>query len=193
MKQDILLIGGGGHCKAVIDVIEQTGLYTIAGIIDHKELIGHKVLGYEVIGCDDDLETLHHRYKTALITVGQIRTPDVRIRLFEHVKRIGYLLPAIISPRAYVSQHAAVGEGSVVMHDALINAQARIGNNCIINTKALVEHESTVADHCHISTACILNGGTYVGKGSFVGSNAVSKEGSRIAERSFIKAGSIIK
>lgn len=193
MKQNILLIGGGGHCKAVIDVIEQTRLYTIAGIIDHKELIGQKVLGYEIIGCDDDLDALHRHYKYALITVGQIRTPDLRIRLFEHLKRIGYILPAIISARAYVSQHASVGEGTVVMHDALINTQARIGNNCIINTKALVEHDSTVGDYCHISTACVLNGGTNIGDGSFIGSNAVSKEGAIVAERSFIKAGSVIK
>jgi sugar O-acyltransferase (sialic acid O-acetyltransferase NeuD family) len=193
MKSQILLIGGGGHCKSVIDVIEQEDRFIIAGIIDRKELIGQKVFGYEIIGSDDDLDMLYQRYKYAVVTVGQIQSPDVRIKLFDHLKRIGFILPAVISPRAYVSQYASIGEGTLILHDALINTEVKIGNNCIINTKALIEHESIVGDHCHISTACVLNGGTTIGYGSFVGSNAVSKEGASVAERSFIKAGSIIK
>lgn len=193
MKPSILLIGGGGHCKAVIDVIETEGSFQIAGIVDQKELLGQKVLGYEVIGCDDDLEMLFGRFKYAIVTVGQIRSPDIRIRLFNQLKTIGYKIPSIISPRAYVSKHATINEGTIIMHDVLINANAAIGDNCIINTKALIEHDTIIGDHCHISTGTILNGNTKIGDCSFIGSNAVSKEGSCVEERTFIKAGSIIK
>lgn len=193
MNPKILLIGGGGHCKSVIDVIEMEGSYTIAGIIDQKELLGQKVLGYEIIGCDDDLEALFDRFKYAIVTVGQIKSPDVRIKLFNRLKTIGYELPVIISPRAYVSKHATVDTGTVVMHDALINANAAVGKNCIINTKALIEHDSVIGDDCHISTGAVINGGTVVSQGTFFGSNAVSKEYASIAEKSFIKAGSIVK
>lgn len=193
MNPKILLIGGGGHCKSVIDVIEREGSYTIAGIIDQKELLGQKVLGYEIIGCDDDLEALFDRFKYAIVTVGQIKSPDVRIKLFNRLKTIGYELPVIISPRAYISKHATVDTGTVVMHDALINANAAVGKNCIINTKALIEHDSVIGDDCHISTGAVINGGTVVSQGTFFGSNAVSKEYALIAEKSFIKAGSIVK
>lgn len=193
MKPKILLIGGGGHCKSVIDVIEMEGSYTIGGIIDQKELLGQKVLGYEIIGCDDDLEALFDRFKYAIVTVGQIKSPDVRIKLFNRLKTIGYELPVIISPRAYISKHATVDMGTVVMHDALINANAAVGKNCIINTKALIEHDSVIGDDCHISTGAVINGGTVVSQGTFFGSNAVSKEYASIAEKSFIKAGSIVK
>lgn len=193
MKPQILLIGGGGHCKSVIDVIEAEGSFQIAGIIDQKELLGQKVLGYEVIGCDDDLETLFDHFKYAIVTVGQIKSPDVRTKLFNRLKTIGYELPAIISPRAYVSKYATVGNGTTVMHDALVNVNAVVGKNCIINTKALIEHDSVIGDHCHISTGAILNGGTVVSKGTFFGSNSVSKEYAIIAEKSFIKAGSVVK
>lgn len=192
MKPEILLVGGGGHCKALIDIIESGDQYIIAGIIDRPEFIGQNLLGYDVIGCDDDLPSLVSRHPYAIVSVGQVRTPDLRKKLFALLDRVGYVIPSIISPRAYVSPHASIARGTVVMHDALINAHARVGANCIINTKALIEHDCHIGDHCHISTGAILNGATVVGEGTFIGSNAVSKEGSHITEASFIKAGSIV-
>lgn len=190
-KQNIILIGGGGHCHSVIDVIEQENRYNIIGIVDKKELIDTKVLGYEVIGCDEDLKTIYKSCKNAVITVGQIKSSAVRIKLFNKAKKIGFTLPTIISPLAYVSKHASIDEGTVVMHQALINANAKIGKNCIINTKALIEHDARVKDNCHISTASVLNGGVVVEENTFFGSNATSKQSIEI--NGFIKAGSLVK
>lgn len=191
MREEVLLIGGGGHCRSVIDVIEQEDRFIIAGIVDKKELIGNKVLGYEVIGCDDDLEVLYKKYKNIVITVGQIRSNSLRVKLFHLVKSIGYKLPTIISPLAYVSKHSCVDEGSVVMHQVLVNANAKIGKNCIINTKALIEHDAVVKDNCHISTGAIINGGTVIKENTFFGSNATSKE--YVEVENFVKAGSVAK
>jgi len=191
MKPEIILVGGGGHCKSVIDVIEQENRYKIAGIVDKKERIGERVLGYEVIGCDADLTSLFNHYKYALITLGQIQSSTLRKKLFRLLKDIGYTFPVIVSPLAYISQHAVIEEGTVVMHHACVNAAARVGKNCIINTKALIEHDSIVGDNCHISTAGVVNGGVKVSDESFYGSNATSKEGVEVG--GFIKAGSVVK
>jgi len=191
MKAKILLIGGGGHCHSVIDIIELEDKYDIAGIIDKKELIGSEVLGYKVLGCDDDLEELFKKYKCAVVTVGQIKSNSVRVKLFDKLQQIGYELPVIVSPLAYLSKHSSVKEGTVIMHHALINANSVIGKNCIVNSKALIEHDCIVENHCHISTAAVLNGGTFIREGTFFGSNALSKEG--IEVNGFIKAGSIVK
>lgn len=190
-KEKIVLIGGGGHCRSVIDVIELEGKYEIAGIIDKKELLGQDVLGYKVIGCDDDLEKLFKKYKYAIVTVGQIQSNTLRVKLFDKLKDIGYKLPVIISPLAYVSKHSTVGDGTVVMHQALINSNVTVGKNCIINSKALIEHDCLVEDSCHISTASVLNGGVIVKEGTFFGSNATSKEGVKLS--GFIKAGGLEK
>lgn len=191
MKEKIILIGGGGHCHSVVDVIEQEDKYEIIGIVDIKENIGKKVLDYEIIACDDDLETIFQSCKNAVITVGQIKSNQIRVRLFEKLKEIGFHLPIIISPLAYVSKYSTIDEGTVVMHHALVNSNAKVGKNCIINTKALIEHDVVVGDNCHISTAAILNGGVVVKENSFIGSNSVSKE--YITIDGFIKAGSVIK
>jgi len=191
--KEIILVGGGGHCKSVIDVIELEGKFKIAGIIDNNLDIGSKVLDYEIIGRDEDLFKLRKMYKYAFIAVGQIKTPDIRIKLFNLLKSLDFKLPFIISPLAYVSKHSKIEEGTIIMHHALVNANAKIGKNCIINSKALIEHDSIIEDFCHISTGAIVNGGVIVKRGTFIGSNSVTKEYIEIKENSFIKAGSLVK
>ncbi|BAK70336.1 NeuD/PglB/VioB family sugar acetyltransferase [Aliarcobacter butzleri] len=191
MKEKIVLIGGGGHCHSVIDVIEQENRYEIIGIVDTKENIGKKVLDYKIIACDDDLETIFLSCKNALITVGQIESNKIRVKIYNKLKEIGFNLPAIISPLAYVSKHSFIEEGTIIMHHALVNANTKIGKNCIINTKALIEHDCVIGDNCHISTASVLNGGVRVKENIFFGSNATSKQSIEID--GFIKAGSLAK
>lgn len=189
--QDILLIGGGGHCKAVIDVIELEGRFKIAGIIDQKKLLGSKVLGYEVIGNDDDLKSLSKHYKYAFITVGQIYSNELRVKIYQHLKTLNFTLPTIISPLAYLSKHAQLGEGTILMHHSIVNANSIIGINCIVNSKALVEHDCKVENHVHISTNATINGGCVVKEHTFVGSGATTKESVTLS--GFIKAGSVVK
>lgn len=191
MKEKIVLIGGGGHCKSVIDVVEQENKYEIIGVIDTKENIGKKVLDYQIIGCDDDLSEVFKICKNAVVSVGHIKSNALRVSLFEKAKKIGFNMPAIISPLAYVSRYSKIGEGSVVFHHALINSKVEVGKNCIINTKALIEHDSIVGDNCHISTASVINGGVIVKENTFFGSNSVSKEYIEIG--GFIKAGGLVK
>ena len=189
----ILLIGGGGHCKSVIDVIEAERKYDIAGIIDKDLEIGYRILEkYKVIGRDEDLEKLRKECKYAIITVGQIKTPRIRIKLYELLKNLNYELPVIISPLAYVSKYAEIGEGTIVMHNALVNAGAKVGKNCIINNKSLVEHDAVIGNHCHISTAAIINGEVIIGNEVFIGSNCVISNNITIVSNSVIGVGSVI-
>ena len=192
MKEKIILIGGGGHCKSCIDVIEQEGRFDIAGIVDMPEKVGEKVLGYPVIGTDADLSALLKSFPNVLITLGQIKTPSRRMSLFEELESLGAKFPVVQSPLAYVSPHADIAEGTIIMHQALVNAGARVGRNCIVNTKALIEHDAVIEDHCHIATATIINGGVRVGTGTFVGSNAVTREYISICDNAVIGCGAQI-
>jgi sugar O-acyltransferase (sialic acid O-acetyltransferase NeuD family) len=191
-KPSLILIGAGGHCKSCIDVIEQENKFIIAGIVDVNRSIG-EMLGYPLLGDDNDLAKLKSSCDYAFITVGQTKTPAIRVRLFDYAISLGFKLPVIISPMAYISKYAKIGNGTIVMHDALINAGAMVGDNCIINTKSLIEHDAVIEDDCHISTGAIINGGAIVKQGSFVGSNAVTKESVKTNEKDFIKAGSLFR
>ena len=188
-KPKIILIGAGGHAHACIDVIEQHDQYQIAGLVGMAEEMHTHHLDYKVIAADDDLPELAKTYQYAFITVGQIQSPDPRIRLYQQATELGFQLPVIIAPTAHVSRHATIGAGTIVMHGAIVNAGARVGNNCIINTRALLEHAATVEDHCHISTGAILNGDVHIGAGSFVGSGSVIKEGITFGKRCVVGMG----
>ena len=193
MKDKIILVGGGGHCKSCIDVIEQEGKYRIAGIVDVPEKLHQKILGYEIIGTDEDRPLIAKEYSNFLITIGQIRSAKRRILLFNRLRELGVCFPVIASPLSYVSKHATVGEGTIIMHYALVNAGAKVGANCIINTKALIEHDAVIGDHCHIATGGIVNGGTKIKSGAFFGSNAVTRGYVVVGEKSFINCGAKVE
>ena len=176
-KQDLILIGAGGHAIACIDAIEQQGTYSIAGLIGLAEETHTLCCGYRIIGTDTHFSEIHQLYSNAHIAIGQIKTAVLRKNLFEELVKIGFNMPVIVSPFAYVSKHVNIGAGSIVMHGAIINAGAQIGENCIVNSRALIEHDCRVANHCHIATGAIINGGVTINESSFIGSGSVVKEG----------------
>lgn len=188
----LLLVGGGGHCRSCIEVIETHDEYEIAGVVLPDTSNTEPVLGYPVLGIDDELDKLVSETPVVLVTVGQIRSPDVRIRLFDLLRKLKADLPAIIATTAYCSRHAHVGDGTIVMHGALVNAATYVGENCIINSQALVEHDVHIEPHCHVATGARVNGGVHIGMGSFVGSGAIIREGVEVGPRVVIGAGQIV-
>lgn len=188
-KEDLILIGGGGHCRSCIDVIEAEGRFTIRGIVDANENLPTPILHYELLGQEEDIERLSKTCRYFFITVGQIKEWRARLRLYQYLLSLHVTIPAIVSPLAHVSKYATIEEGTIVMHQAMVNSGARVGANCIINSKALIEHDAVIEDQCHISTAAIVNGGATVRRCSFVGSNAVIREGIEVGEACIVGAG----
>lgn len=191
--KDLYLIGGGGHCRSCIDVIEQEGKFKIRGIFDVKENVGKTVLGYPIVAVDTDIEKFISPGNYFLIAIGQIKFSEAREGFYQKLKKLNGNLATIVSPRAYVSKHSKLGEGTIVLHDVLINCNVEVGSNCIINTKALLEHDVLVGNNCHISTASVVNGGCKIGNNSFVGSNAVLLQGIDVPNKSVIPAGSFYR
>ena len=190
-KKKLLLIGSGGHATACIDVVELEKKYEIVGLIDTKKNTTLKK--YKVIGDMSDLIKLRKITKYIFISIGQIKTPKLRIGILKKIKDLGFTSVKIVSPLSYVSKHSSIGEGTIIMHGAYVGPNVKIGKNCIINTKSHIEHDSIIANNCHISTSVTVNGNVKIESGSFIGSNSVIKEGVIIKSSSFIKMGSVIK
>lgn len=190
--RSLILVGGGGHCKSCIDVIRMSGEYEIKGILDTADKVGSEVSGIKIIGTDESIFELAESGNNFLITIGQIRSATLRIKIFQKIKESGGKLPVIVSPRSYVSITASLSEGTIVMHDAVINAEAKIGRACIINTGALIEHEAEIGDYCHISTNSVVNGQVHVGSMVFIGSNSVIANNLLIPEETIVAAGASV-
>lgn len=189
-KEPIILIGGGGHCISAIDVIESNSQYEIKGILDMPDKVGQSILGYPIIGSDDQILELANETPTFLITVGQIRNANIRNKIVEKVLQANGRLPVVSSGLAYISKYAEVADGTIVMHGVIVNAGAKIGKACIINSKALIEHEAIIGHFTHISTGSILNGQVSVGSNCFIGSNTVIANNITICDNVIIAAGS---
>jgi sugar O-acyltransferase (sialic acid O-acetyltransferase NeuD family) len=188
----ILLIGAGGHARSCIDVLEREGRWRIVGLVGRPDELGRTVFGHRVIGTDGDLPALAATTRHALVAVGQLPSPALRTALWQRARQAGFLMPAIASPLAYVSPHALLGAGSIVMHQALLNAGVEVGENCIVNSRAHLDHDVVIGADCHIATAVVLNGDVRVGRGSFIGSHSVVMEGVEIPPGSVLPIGSVV-
>lgn len=191
MEKNLILVGGGGHCKSVIDVAESAG-YNILGILDMPEDVGKQVLNYKVIGTDEDIPQYVDKAEF-IITVGFIKNPAIRIRIYNRIKEAGGKLALIVASTAHVSKYATIGDGTVVMHQAFVNAGAQIGENCIINTFSNIEHDAQVGAQSHISTGTMVNGDCIIGERVFIGSQSVLANGIEIGDDIVVGAGSLVR
>jgi len=190
-RKNLILIGGGGHCKSVIDIAESSG-WNILGILDVAEHVGKKVLDYTIIGTDEQISEFVKK-ACFLVTVGQIKSTGLRIKLHEKILSAGGELATVIAADAHVSRYSEIGKGTVVMHKAVVNADAKIGIGCIINTMANIEHDATIGNYCHISTGAMVNGDCTVGDRTFIGSGAVLANGVSVASDCIVAGSSFVR
>ena len=192
MKKSLILIGCGGHAKSIIEIIESSNNWKILGLIGCNEELNKKLLGYDVIGTDEDLKYLRESVSFCFISIGQIKNSQKRYAISEKLKNLDFKFPNLLASSSIVSNHAKLQYGISVGHGAIINAGANIGENCIINSNALIEHDVKVGEFSHISTGALVNGNVKIGKNSFIGSGSIIREGLEIPENSIIGAGQTI-
>lgn len=191
-KESLVLLGGGGHCKSCIDVIESTDQWQIAGILEKTDALENAVLNYPILGDDSEIDNYIIKGHHFLVTVGQISSPGIRDRLYRSLKAKNAKLATIVSSVARVSKHAQLGQGTIVHHFSFLNASSTIGENCIINSRANIEHDTVIGNNSHISTGAILNGNVVVGNNCFIGSGAIVSHGVIIGDDVIIGAGSLV-
>ena len=191
MTKPLILIGGGGHCKSVIEAAESAG-YSILGVLDVAENVGKNVLSYKIVGTDEDIPTYIDKAEF-VITVGFINNPAIRIKLYNKVKEAGGKLATVIASTAHVSKYAKIGEGTVVLHQAFVNADAKVGCNVILNNFVNIEHDAVIGDQCHISTGAMVNGECKVGERCFIGSQSVLANCISVGDDIIVGAGSFVR
>lgn len=193
MNKKILLVGGGGHCRSVIDSLLELRQFSELGIIDKIEKKGKQVLGIQFIGCDEDLPQLFNAgYKYAFVTVGSIGNPNLRIKLLSQLNEIGFEIPTIIDPTAIVSRHVNIGKGVYVGKNAVINSGTVINQGAIINSGAIIEHDCKVGEFVHVASGAVLCGEVQIGNNTHIGARSVIKQQVKIGANSIIGMGSVV-
>ncbi|MCI8550422.1 MAG: acetyltransferase [Lachnospiraceae bacterium] len=189
----IIMIGCGGHAKSMLDAIESEGEYEVVGFIGKDMPAEFSYRGYKIIGTDADMKRFYmDGIRHACIGIGYLGKGDARKKLYDSLKKIGFLLPPVIDATAVVARDVLIGEGSFVGKNAVINSAAVVGKMAIVNTGAIVEHDCVVGDFSHVAVSAVLCGGVEVGKGCFIGANAVARQGIKTGDFSIVGAGAVV-
>lgn len=190
MMEDIILIGYGGHAKSVADCIERQKEFHIIGYTDPKEVVSR----YPYLGTDDVLQEYYNKgIRNVVICQGYLGQGNIRERMYELIKGIGFNLPVIADPSSIISKTAVIGEGTFIGKAAIVNADASIGKMCIINTKALIEHECKVGDFAHVAVGAVICGQVEIENRAFIGANATVIQCRKIDHDRIVPAGETVR
>lgn len=188
----IVLIGAGGHCKVVIDIIKSTNKYEIIGITD-RNVEKNNLLDIPILGDDSILESLYKKgIKHAFICIGALGDLKIRNIIYDRLKKIGFNIPVLIHKKAIVSPHSNIKSGTCVMAGAIVNSGVTIEENCIINTGSIIEHDCIIKNNVHISPKVALGGNTIIGENTHIGIGATVIHGIYIEKNVTVGAGAVV-
>lgn len=166
----IIIYGGGGHGKALIDLLRSLGEYTVLGVVDDGLPPGASVMGAPVLGGQAVLAELQRRgARLAVNAVGGIGNLSVRVKVFEQLAQAGFSCPALVHPTAFVEASASLSDGVQVFPHAYVGSEARLGFGVIVNTAAVISHDCVLGDYTNISPGALLAGEVHTGAGTLVG------------------------
>lgn len=188
--EKIILIGGGGHCKIIIELIRLIGEYKIAGICDVKK---GSILGVPFIGTDEILPEVYlSGVRNAFICFGAIGRARERKVMGKKLLKQGFYLPNLIHPSANISSNIKIGMGNFIGVNAIVNVNSSILDCCIINSAAVIEHDVQLGSYVHVAPGAVICGGAKIDDLAHVGPNATVLECCNIATGVIVGAGSII-
>ena len=182
MKQ-VVIIGASGHGKVVADIVEKSG-NLVRGFLDDNGI--GEVFGYSILGqvCD------YNKYVSECEFVIAIGNNEIRENIANKLNQVR--LFTAIHPTACMAKDVIIGQGTVVMANAVINSTAKIGCNCIINTGVIVEHDNFIDAYVHLSPKVALGGTVRVGKATHIGIGATVRNNIIIAENCIVGAGAVV-
>lgn len=190
MKEKLVIIGGGGHAKVLINSIKKAQFFDIVGYVDNQNF--GDILGAKYLGDDNWLENNAKSIKYAALGIGQVNITEMRFEIVNRIKEKGYKFPNIISPDAIINEEVIIGEGVQVFDGVVINSSTVIDSFSIINTNATIEHDCKVGKFCHIATGAVLSGGVEIEDFTMIGSNAVIVQYKKITSNTLIGSGGVV-
>lgn len=192
MTLPVIVLGGGGHAKVLIDALKYHSA-DIIGIVDNdSEMAGNTLLGIPVIGTEDILIKYPPDKVSLVNALGSVRQTEVRKNIFEKFKEMGYMFASVVHHSCVIADDIELGEGVQIMAGAIIQPGCSIGYNAIINTHSSIDHDCEIGDHVHIAPGVTLSGEVVIGSQAHIGTGCVAIQGIEIGERCFIGAGSLI-
>lgn len=188
-ERSLLIIGAGGHGKVVADAALLTGRWDKIGFVDDRYPELNSVAGWPVVGVVADLDHLASDWRDGFVAVG---SNCVRIKLLERINSCEINVVSIAHPSAQIADNVLLGEGVIILANAVINIGSEIGDACIINTGATVDHDNEIGDGVHVSPGANLGGDVKIGDRTWVGIGASIVNGCSVGHDVIVGAGAVV-
>lgn len=185
---DIIIYGASGHSRVIIDLIEQTGIHKIIGLVEDTGSVSN-LMGYPVAR---DISTyLDRGIKAGLVAIGDNWQRNRLVtKILNKCREFDFV--TAIHPSVNKARDVVVGDGTVVMAGCNINPCTQIGNHCIINTGTSVDHDCIVRDFSSLAPGVTLGGNVVIGNYTAVGLGSSVIQKIEIGDHAVIGAGSVV-
>jgi len=193
-SQAIIVYGGGGHGKALVDLLRAMRIYRIVGIVDDGIDSDETIMGLPILGGGDILSELHIKgVRQAINAVGGIGDMSIRTKVFQQLAEAGFVCPAVAHPTAFVEPSVSLSGGCQIFSHTYVGSESFVGYGAILNTGAIVSHGCILDDYANISPGAILAGNVHIGKSTLIGMGVTVNLGVTIGKGARIGNGSTIK
>ncbi len=191
---NILIIGSSGHAKVVIDIVEQKGKYNILGLIDPHIDVGECVLGYKILGKDEDLIKIcaSNNVNKAIVAIGDNYIRSKAVSNIQNICSSSLMFVSAVHPRANIGKDVHIGKGSVVMAGVSINSCSSIGEFCVLNTNSSIDHDSCMGSFASLAPNVATGGNCKIGDYSSVNIGATIMQNINIGDNTIIGAGATV-
>lgn len=192
MKIPVIVIGGGGHAKVLVDTLLAQS-FKVLGITDsNAEKHGRKILGVPIIGDDEVIKQYAPNSILLVNGLGSIKATNNRTRLYNYYKASGYCFAKVVHQSAIIASDVNLSEGVQIMAGTVIQTGSCIGCNTIINTGVTIDHDCLVGSNVHLAPGGTVSGEVQIGDGSHIGTGAAIIQGIKIGNNCTIGAGSVV-
>jgi sugar O-acyltransferase (sialic acid O-acetyltransferase NeuD family) len=192
LNKPVLLLGAGGHAAVVMDILRQLNCTVIGVVAKDKPRALGVFEGITWYSSDDDVLSFDNDEVLLVNAIGSLPGQEVRFKVQQKFKQLGYCFMTVVSPKAIVSDYALLSEGVQVMPGCIVNVNASIGEGSIINSGAIIEHDCVIGKHNHIAPGAVLSGAVVTGDYVHIATGARVIQGMHIGERTLVGAGATV-
>lgn len=189
----MIVVGAKGFAKELLEIFHQNknidDLYFFDNI--NKDIESSLYGTFPILKNQSQVEKIF-KEKSNKYAIG-IGNPNLRSKVYSIFNELGGKCVSIISPYAKIGAYQVyIGEGSIIMTDAIITSNITIGIGSLINKQTLIGHDVTLGDFVEVAPGAKIGGHCIIDDKVFIGMNATILPKIKIGKNAMIAAGAVV-
>jgi len=168
MKKQLLIFGGSGHAKDIIETARAIGYseFQVVTTDGSCDLASLKAIPEKQFSAGNFADW------DCFVAIGN---NAYRKRFFIDYPELRFV--SIIAPSAVVSQSAKISRGCYIAAHSYVGPDTHLGEGAIVNTHAIIGHDSSIGDYSQVGPQVCVSGNVAIGESVFIGAGAILNNG----------------